>query len=94
MEPEGTDESDTDKAIIKTTEIKHVTKQKSYFVMTIETDGTKKNFNVNTGAPGTIIPRDKEVIEDNRMLPLTKKVTGCFKERSYIRHKGYGKSRE
>ena len=41
--------------------------------MTIEIDGTKKEFNVDTGSPVTILPPHEEILNEKKLLPLTRK---------------------
>ena len=41
--------------------------------MTIKIDGTEEEFIVNRGSPVTIIPPDKDIIKDNKILPVKRK---------------------
>ena len=50
------------------TELKHVIDQAIHIIRTLKTDETGKNFIVIT-----IVPPDKRLIEDKKLLPRTKK---------------------
>ena len=48
VEPEETEESDSDKLINGRTEIKHVTDRKNHITMTMKIDATEKEIIVDT----------------------------------------------
>ena len=60
MQPEDTEESATDKSMNIIFEVKHVSDRKQYSTLAIKSDGTEKEFIVDTGSPVTIKPPDKE----------------------------------
>ena len=72
-EPQETEENDTDKSINLITEIKHLTDRRNHITMTIKNDGTEKKIIIDTGSPVTIIPPEKEIMKNRKILPVTKK---------------------
>ena len=60
--------------------------------MTVEIDGTKKEFIVYTGSPVKIIPLDEETIKDKKFLPIPKIYRDGNKNE--VRRKDCGRSRE
>ena len=72
-EPEETEESDTEKSMTIITEMEHVIDGRNHFTMTKSSDGTEKEFVVDNDSPVKQIPPNKEIIENQKMLPITKK---------------------
>ena len=70
-EPEYTEESKVDKLTNIATKIKHVTDRKKHITMTIKTEGTEKEFIIDTGSPVTMLPPEKEVLKYKKIKPIT-----------------------
>ena len=69
-ERQEAEESDTDTSINIKTEIKHLTDRRNHITMTLKIDGTEKEFIVDTGSPVTILPSDKQIMKDKKLLPV------------------------
>ena len=60
------------------TKTKHKTDRRNHLT-TIRSNGTEKEFIVDTGSPVTIIKPDKETIKNNKIIPITKKTSSSTK---------------
>ena len=68
-----TEESNTDKSKNTITKIRHITDRRYHITMTERIDATQKEFIVDTESPVTLIPADKEIFKDKKILPITGK---------------------
>ena len=79
--------SDSDESIHQTKEIKKINEMNNHFTATVQINGIKKEFIIDTGSPVSIMPPDKRIMETTEFQKIANRYQDVNKNEVKFRGK-------